>query len=152
MREDQLFSQLKMWRRWTVEYLRTIPEDIADKIPHGHNNSIRWNTGHILVGWDHTMFPAVSMERQMPESYHLMFPRGSKPESWTEQPPSMEELIRQLEEQPIHIEKACTGRLDEPLEKPFLDMKTVGDMILFHMNHESLHMGTIKSMKQILST
>lgn len=150
MKEEQLFEQMKMWRNWTVEFLRTIPEEVVDAIPHGHNNNIRWNVGHILVGWDHSMFLSVNEERRLPLSYHLMFPRGSKPEDWAEQPPSMDELITLLEEQPHLIEKACKSHLDKPLKAPLLSMKTVGDMLVFHMNHESLHMGTIRSMKQIL--
>ncbi|MGM0751675.1 MAG: DinB family protein [Bacillota bacterium] len=152
MKEDQLFNQMKLWRSWTVDFLRTIPEEIADQVPHGHNNSIRWNAGHILVGWDHTMFPAVDQERQMPQSYHKMFPRESKPQEWTEQPPSMNKLIMELEAQPLLIEQACKGHLEKPLKESFLGMNTVGDMVVFHMNHESLHMGIIKSMKQALAS
>jgi hypothetical protein len=48
LREEQLFVQMKLWRKWTVEYLRTIPEEVANQIPHGHNNNIRWNAGHIF--------------------------------------------------------------------------------------------------------
>lgn len=79
-----------------------------------------------------------------------MFPSGSKPENWDIQPPSMAQIIRQLEEQPIHIERTCRGKLNEPLLETFLGMKTLGDMVVFHMNHENLHMGIIKSMKQML--
>lgn len=150
MREEQLFEQMKMWRNWTVEFLRIIPDEVVDQIPAGHNNSIRWNAGHILVGWDNTMFPAVDKERQMPLPYHLMFPEGSKPENWTEQPPSMAMLIKHLEEQPIFIEEACKGHLDKPLKESLLGMRTLGDMAIFHMNHENLHMGIVKSMKQTL--
>ena len=150
MSEEQLFEQMKLWRKWTIDFLKTIPDEIVDQIPPGHNNSIRWNVGHILVGWDHTIFPAVNLERQMPLSYHLMFPRGSKPEDWTEQPPAMAQLMKQLEEQAIVIEKVCKGHLEQLLEESFLGMKTLGDMVVFHMNHENLHMGIIKSMKQML--
>ncbi|MCM3453398.1 DinB family protein [Heyndrickxia oleronia] len=150
MREEQLFEQMKLWRNWTVDYLRTIPAEIVDKIRHGHNNSIHWNAGHILVGWDNTMFPAVNEKRQMPLNYHLLFPSGSKPENWSDEQPSMVELIKQLDEQPIQIEQACKGHLDEPLKESFLGMKTLGDMVMFHMNHENLHMGIIKSMRQLL--
>lgn len=73
MNEEQLFKQMKMWRNWTVEFLRTIPENIVDQIPIGHKNTIRWNAGHLLVGWDHTVFPAVTQERHLPLSYHVMF-------------------------------------------------------------------------------
>ncbi|HEU5138699.1 MAG TPA: DinB family protein [Bacillales bacterium] len=152
MKEEQLFEQMKMWRGWTVELLKTVPHGIVDEIPNGFRNNIRWNAGHILAGWDHTMFPAVGMERQLPLSYHLMFPRGSKPADWTEEPPSMDELIQRLEEQPQQIEEACKGHLEDPLEEPFLHMTTLGEMFVFHMAHENLHVGTINSMKKTLET
>ena len=150
MNEEKLFAQMKIWRHWTVEFLRTIPEEVVDQIPHGHQNNIRWNAGHILVGWDHTMFPAVHEKRQLPLSYHLMFPSGSKPENWDEQAPSMAQIVKLLEQQPNHIERACKGYLNEPLKNSFLGMTTLGEMVVFHMNHENLHMGIIKSMKQML--
>lgn len=150
MSEDQLFAQMKLWRNWTVEFLRIIPAQVVDQVPFGHNNSIRWNAGHILVGWDNTMFPAVNEERQMPLSYHLMFPSGSKPDDWIEQPPSMNRLIKELEEQAVQIERLCKGHLNEPLKESFLGMTTLGEMVVFHLNHESLHMGIIKSMKHML--
>lgn len=150
MTEEKLFEQMKMWRGWTVQVLKTIPEDIIDEVPDGFNNNIRWNAGHILVGWDHTMFPAVGKERQMPLSYHLMFPRGSKPDDWTEKPPSLDEIIQRLETQPNEIIEASKGRLDDKLEEPFLHITNLGEMVVFHMNHETLHAGTIKSMYRIL--
>ncbi|KGP71582.1 DinB family protein [Pontibacillus yanchengensis] len=150
MREEQLFEHMKLWRNWTVSFLLEIPEGIIDRIPNGHNNNIRWNTGHILVGWDQAIFPELNEERQLPLTFHKMFPNGSNPEIWTEQPPSMDDLIKIMEIQPNLLEKACKGHLDKPLKESFLGMTTLGDVIVFHMNHENLHMGLIKSMKQIL--
>lgn len=150
MSDEQLLKQMNMWRNWTVEFLRTIPEEVIDQIPSGHNNTIRWNVGHILVGWDHTIFTVLKKERQLPLSYHLMFPSESRPEDWKEQPPTMKQLIMDLEEQAITINQVCKGHLSEPLKTPFLGMATLGEMVVFHMNHESLHMGIIKSMRQIL--
>lgn len=86
----------------------------------------------------------------MPLSYHFLFPSGSEPEHWVEQPPSMDEIIKRLEEQPILIEQTCKGHLDAPLKESFLGMGTLGEMLIFHINHENLHMGIIKSMKQVL--
>ncbi|WP_430787452.1 DinB family protein [Virgibacillus flavescens] len=150
MKEEQIFEQMKMWRSWTVEMLKTIPEEVADKIPHGHTNNIRWNAGHILVSWDYTMLPAVNKDIQTPSSYNKMFARGTKPQDWTEQSPTMEEIIKQLEEQPNHTVQACKGHLNDPLKESFLAMETLGDMAVFHMNHENLHVGIINSMKKFL--
>jgi hypothetical protein len=43
MKENQLFAQMKLWRSWTNEFLRFVPEEIADQIPPDHNNGIRRN-------------------------------------------------------------------------------------------------------------
>lgn len=150
MNETQIFIQAKLWRNWTIDYLKSVPTENLDRIPSGHNNTIRWNVGHILVGWDHSIFTILAKDRQLPDSYHTLFPRGSYPDSNIEKLPHINELIKLLETQVSAIEEACSGKLDHKLDNPFLGMTTLGEMVLFHINHESLHMGVIKSMNQIL--
>ncbi|MFD2445727.1 hypothetical protein ACFSO7_17355 [Bacillus sp. CGMCC 1.16607] len=71
------------------------------------------------------MFPAINVNRQMPISYHLMIPSGSKPKNWTEQQPSMDKLIKPLENQAILIEQAFKGHLHEPLKESFLRYENI---------------------------
>ncbi|WP_408009753.1 DinB family protein [Pseudalkalibacillus sp. A8] len=148
MNEEQVFEQFRMWRSWTVRSVEGLTDEILDYIPEHHRNNIRWNMGHILVGWDHTVFATLEMERRMPLQYHLMFPRESSPADWKEHPPSFEELLQNLKEQPDEIIEVSRGKLEEPLKRGFLHMKTLGEMFLFHMNHEALHMGTINMLKR----
>lgn len=150
MDEKQLFAQVRLWRKWTVDYLKTIPNEIANEIPAGYNNNILWNAGHILVGWDNTVYPVIGEARRLDSSYHLMFPSGSSPKEWAGNPPSLNEIVELLESQISNMEVACKGKVQTPLKQPFLGMETLEEMILFHMNHENFHMGIVKGMRQTL--
>ncbi|MGP4081241.1 DinB family protein [Pseudalkalibacillus sp. R45] len=148
MNEEQIFEQFRMWRSWTVGSVEGLTEELIDHIPEHHRNNIRWNIGHILAGWDHTVSQTLDIERMLPQQYHVMFPRESSPVDWNEQPPSYEELLKRLKEQPDQMIEVCRGKLDQPLKGEFFHMKTLGEMFLFHMNHEALHMSTINIIKR----
>ncbi len=85
-----------MWRSWTVNSVEGLTEEVLGYIPEHHRNNIRWNMGHILVGWDHAVFSTLGMERRMPLQYHLMFPRESSPAGWKGQPPPYDEMLLHL--------------------------------------------------------
>jgi hypothetical protein len=119
-------------------------------VPSGFSNSIRWNLGHILVGWDHGIFSNLNQERKIPLKYHIMFPNGSKPSDWKEEPLSFEAILENLNIQQEQIINASRGKLDKSLAKPFLHMTTLGEMFLFYISHESLHLGYINTIKRLL--
>lgn len=125
-------------------------EELIDVIPTGFLNNIRWNIGHILVGWDHAIFTNLKQERLLPHQYHSMFPTGSIPSHWREAPPSLIELRKSLIYQQDDIINATRGRLEERLVEPFLHMNTIGEIILFQLAHEALHAGVITSIRRCL--
>lgn len=150
MQEEQIFQQFKLWRKWAIDGLKQIPEHMVSIIPEGFSNNIHWNAGHILAGWDHGIFPHLDQERKLSVAFHTFFPRESSPNSWEGQPPSFQEIIAKFEEQTDMLIQACEGKLSTPLKEPFLHMTTVGELFLFLMNHESLHMGVVKGIHYAL--
>ena len=150
MNEEQVFEQFKMWRRWTIELVDSLDESLLDGIPKGFLNNIRWNIGHILVGWDHAVFTNLQKDRQLPFQFHSMFPSGSMPSLWVETPPSLIELRNSLFNQQDDVIGATRGRLEERLSEPFLHMNTIGEIILFQLIHEAFHAGVITSIRRCL--
>jgi len=150
MNEEQVFEQFRMWRRWTIELVDSLDETTLDRIPKGFSNNIRWNIGHILVGWDHCVFTNLQKDRQLPLQYHTMFPSDSMPSLWVDTPPSLFELRNSLLKQQEDLINASRGRLEDKLIEPFLHMNTIGEMILFQMTHEALHAGVITSIRRCL--
>ncbi|WP_261302917.1 DinB family protein [Paenibacillus andongensis] len=151
MNEKQIFNKFKKIRTETLNEVRDLPNNIIDLIPEGFSNNIRWNLGHILVGWDHGIFPNIKLERRESLHYHTIFPKGTVPkECWGDEP-VFKEIVSNLENQLESIIENSKGKLEQPLIVPFIPrVKTIKNMFQFHIKHEEHHLECIRKIKQIL--
>ena len=152
MNDSQVLKQFAFWRYQTIQALDATTEEQADRLPEGFTNTIRWNLGHILVTADFALERFTEMEKLLPGNYTALFKAGTRPEEWIESPPSLAEIKQYLLEQNNHI-KDLEGKLRDPLQQEFsigsyLNLKTIDELLLFLMNHENLHLGTISGLKR----
>ncbi|PKR77108.1 hypothetical protein CEY16_10195 [Halalkalibacillus sediminis] len=150
MNEKAVTNQWNIWREYVIELVEEVPEHKIDVIPEGFNNNIRWNMGHLLVGWDDVVTKTLEQQRRLPEEYHLMFGDGSSPSDWKETPPSYKELVSHLKDQPKEFSLLIEGNLNAPLKHSFFQMNSLGEMCQFLTAHESLHLGTMNSIRKII--
>jgi uncharacterized damage-inducible protein DinB len=133
-----------------LKFLEETSEEVADQMPQGFNNTIRWNAGHILIVSD-VFFGLESL----PANYKELFWPGTKPSDWTGEVPTLETLTSQLREQTAQLKEAFSNRLEEKLEKPLnfpnnLNIETVGALFSFTNSHESLHLGYMNALKRTI--
>ncbi|TBL76110.1 DinB family protein [Paenibacillus thalictri] len=150
MRESIEFRTFREVRTRTLALAESSPLEIVDIVPQGFNNSIRWNLGHILVAWDHGIFPKLGEEWRVPKSYHHTFPKGTRPSGWTTEPPAYSEILEKLRSQVDDIIVASTGKLDDPIAKPFLRIKRLRGMFHFHNREEQHHLDCMLRIKQAI--
>ncbi|KMJ58055.1 hypothetical protein AB685_14670 [Bacillus sp. LL01] len=154
--EEMLFKQMQFVRNRTIAALDATTERLADEMPGGVRNSIRWNLGHIFVSHDTVLYPFIGKEHQVPELYLELFGMGSSPLNWEAEAPSLQELREYLVAQPTRIQKDFAGKLEEPIRQPFklgnYELRTVGELLNFAIWHEGLHQGTINTIKRAVGT
>jgi hypothetical protein len=155
MNEEMLFQQMRFIRNRTMAMLDATSEDLVQVIPTGFKNNVLWNFAHIYVTQDLVMYSFLNEKHQIPAHYMDLFVRGSSPEKWTVEPPSLAEVRTLLDEQPQRIIETFSGRLEEKGEKPFTlgpttSFTTLGEIIGFTNFHEGLHQGTINGLKRAL--
>lgn len=143
-------KEFRKLRDETVTFAESVDADKLDLIPEGFNNSIRWNLGHLLAGWDHGIFPKLGDSWRIPTHYHHMFPRGTSPRDWREAPPSLKEIIKLLKEQKEQITDELPSHLDYPIAEPFLHMKIMADMLEFHLEEEQRHLKAMYAIAEAL--
>jgi hypothetical protein len=143
-KEPSLIVKFRRLRQETLEFAKSVPNERIDNVPEGFNNSIRWNLGHILVAWDHAVFPNLNEARRIPKHYHSMFPKGSSPAAWLTSPPDYQEIIDFLSAQLDEIAEASRDKLDQPLAKPFLRIKSLRGMYNFMLREEAHHLNWMK--------
>lgn len=152
MREAALLSMAEKVRSRTLEALRSVPEEQAGVIPagSGFRNNLRWQAGHILYTQEVLTRKFAGIPIEFGDDWKRWFGRGSSPADWTTEPPSYAGLLERLASQPARIRESLAGRLDERLDRPFLDNETVGEVFLFSLYHEGIHTGHIAALRKLV--
>ena len=154
--EQTIIRHMETVRGITEQTMKGIPEEVLDIIPHGFNNTIRWNFGHIAFVQEKLVFGILGEEMSTPKEYEQLFGAGTKPAEWIETPPSFTEIAKILTEQKTRIKDFLQGRLHENLPTPFtnrggITFYTVGEAFLYSFYHEALHIETINRLYRTIS-
>ena len=149
-----VFKQLEFVRHQTIKAVGAISEKNLDIIPDGFNNNVRWNLGQIphLVQ-EKFAFHFAGEPMQLPNNFERLFAKGTHPADWTEEPPTLEVLLRLLTKQPKRIQESLLNRLDEQVKAPYttgsgLTLSTIGEFVTFTLYHEGMHFDTIKLLQR----
>ncbi len=153
MNDEMIFQQVRFVRNRTLEALDATTEAMADKMPEGFNNSIRWNLGHIFVTQERLIHGFLQEEPQLPPHYAEWFNANTSPETWDREAPTLNEIREHLAQQPERLEEKFKGRLSVEGPQPFqlgveLTFTTLAEVVSFSNFHEGLHQGTITSLKR----
>lgn len=145
---EKLLKQFEIIRAISTKSIESITEEMADEMPLGYKNTIRWNLGHILAVTDAFLFNFDEIPMYLSEEYFGMFKSGSKPADWQTQPPSLDELSFMFKGQMEHIKKHLEQRsLDEKTVNTFNlygnPQETLGEVLNFCLYHEGFHLGYI---------
>ncbi|WP_243292875.1 DinB family protein [Bacillus sp. FJAT-47783] len=150
---NTLLNHYRFVRTNTLSILKDVTEEASDLIPEGHNNSIRWNAGHILVS--EALFFGAILDNPKSQQYVNLFKPGTNPREYESMPPSLEEINDLLQSQQSQLEKMIETRANEPLPKAVqigpVELKTIKDVVHFSIYHEGVHQGTMKALINSIS-
>ncbi|WP_368503012.1 DinB family protein [Alkalihalophilus sp. As8PL] len=147
--ETEIFRQWNTWRTFTLKTLQRVEESQVDKIPERFNNNIRWNAGHIVVIHDRLTAQMLGEAPSYPEGYDTYFDKGTSPDDWDDQVPSLNEIMAELEGQVEKLRGSIQGRLGEEPKGNVFNMPTIGDLAMFAVGHEAMHLSTIQSLMRM---
>ncbi|WP_335871632.1 DinB family protein [Bacillus sp. 2205SS5-2] len=148
MSDNKLLKQLEVIRAISTKSIESISEEVADEMPEGYKNTIRWHLGHIVAVTDAFLFNFAEIPMYLSEEQFEMFKSGSKPADWHTEPPTLDEISEMFNGQIDHIKKHLENRsMDEKTPKTFNlygnPQETLGEVLNFCLYHEGFHLGYI---------
>lgn len=155
--EHFLFNQMAFVRNQTLNLLEGITEEMADRIPEGFRNTIRWNLGHIYVVTERLAFQYLGFPQQLPEGFKEQFEYGTSPLNATSNHvPTLLELESLLKAQQVRIRETLPDHLEKKIIPPYttsagMTLETPEQFLSFNLYHEGMHLSVIKLYKALLS-
>ncbi|WP_199621973.1 DinB family protein [Paenibacillus alkalitolerans] len=155
--EHFLFKQLAFVRSQTLKLMDGVTEELAERIPDGFRNNIRWNLGHIYVVLERFAFQYIGLPQHLPEGFKERFEYGTSPLNTPDSVlvPTLQELETLLKEQHQRIHEALANRLQEKVT-PYttsagITLDTPEQFLSLNLYHEGMHLSVIKLYKSLLS-
>ncbi|MGJ7911094.1 DinB family protein [Neobacillus sp. LXY-1] len=156
MTKDIVLRQVEVVRVITIQKLEYITEDVADIMPKGFNNTIRWNVGHILIVQDQLASNFAGLTQQLSQEFVTLFGNRTKPSEWQVEPPTLQTLTYELKKQTAYIKESLGNRLQEKSKKTYVRlgfrMETIGEILTFSLHHEGMHTGVIYAIQRAIES
>jgi uncharacterized damage-inducible protein DinB len=149
-----IINTAKTVRQMVIRQIESIPEEAFDVQPKPFNNTIRWNTGHIITALNGMLSLGITFNSNLPDTYAGLFKTGTKPSEWIIAPPSKAELVQILSQQLNSISEVNPGILEDSLQSPIqmgpLKFETVGELFNFAVVHETMHSTAISYLLKVI--
>jgi hypothetical protein len=150
--KEGLLAEFELIRSRTVNLLEGVSEEMADVIPEGFRNNLRWHFGHIYTVHEQLLMRNLKQPFQLPETFPKWFGNGTSPAEWVTAPPTLAELKNCLQEQANRTKQIFSSmELSEEFPEPIALGKSllftrVSDLFSFMFYHEGSHSGFLKAL------
>lgn len=147
-------DMFKYSRTSTLILLPKLDEAIWDVQPDNFPNTIRWNAGHIYAEAEGFLHDADNTYEIVRPDWMPLFLDGSRPNEWSKDVPTKDEIIDALIEQEKRIEQffdgKYTNRADHVRDVNGLMLETVDASLQFVTWHEGIHLGLLKALRLVI--
>jgi hypothetical protein len=150
----QTVAHLKVIRQNLLDAISELSPNEVKCIPEGFNNSILWNSCHMLVTQQVLVYRLSGNDSSIPQVFIERYRKGTKPM------PDVDatEDLSYLKANFLSAADQMVNDYEEGLFKVYQEyttsfgvtLKSVEDAILFNNLHESMHLGYVLSMKHLL--
>lgn len=149
---DFIFAVLENSRSIFKSLLERHTLDQLNTIPHGFNNNIIWNVGHIVVTQQVLMYKLSGLPVPISEVLIQKYQKGTKPE----QPVTSEEinelkslLFSTLEQSRLDYKKNVFKTfMPYTVQTTGNALRTLEEAMQFALFHEGLHLGVVKGLSK----
>jgi len=140
-------------RKNFIQLMDGLSLDDLNRIPHGFNNNIIWNFGHIIASQQKLCYTLGGVTPVLATEYILKYQKGTKPTTFVEQ-----DEVEFLKEQAFILIDKFVKDLDSGLFRNFtssrlhygVELNDIQDAILFFPHHDALHLGTATALKKVI--
>lgn len=143
-------------RKWRVVLLNSIKElslEKMNKIPHGFNNNIIWNVGHLVAAQQLICYTKAGLNPPIDEEVLAAYRTGTKPERFFDSDDedaikpllfnSLDLLEQDYQQRAFENYTPWTTRMG-------IDLNNIDEAIQYLQFHEGMHMGVIMSIKKLV--
>jgi hypothetical protein len=149
-----LIEAIRKQRIFIIDFVKDLSLEKLNKIPHGHNNNIIWNLGHLVAAQQSICYTKGGLTPSISDQSYASFKPGTRPERFYDNDEedelksllilSMDTMQRDYQQGVFKSFVPWTNRYGNTLSD-------IDSAIAYLQFHEGLHFGVITSMRKMVS-
>jgi hypothetical protein len=150
---ESIFKTWKTSRNLYLEYFEKYTLEQLNKIPHGFNNNLIWNIGHIIVAQQALIYKGSNLNGHISNELFERYKPGTKPTGLTTEIEAKELkalLILLIEKTEIDFYKGKFITYNERMTGTGFHLSSLMDAFEFNNYHEGLHLGFMMSIRKFV--
>lgn len=149
----QPIDNIRKIRQYVLGYIKDLSIEKLNKIPHGFNNNILWNVGHLIATQQSICYTKGNLSPAISPDIYQQYVPGSKPEVFFDSDEedevksllfsSLDRLQRDYDQRAFDAFIPWTNRYG-------FTITSIDDALAYMYFHEGLHLGVIMSLKKLV--
>ena len=148
-----LIDTIRKTRTYVLGLIKELSLEKLNKVPHGFNNNIIWNVGHLIAAQQSICYKKGGLPMGISEEFYNNFKPGSRPERFflsDEEDEVKKLLFSSLDMLEQDYQKNVFESFTPWTTRMGIDINNINDAIHYLHFHEGLHAGVIYSMKKMV--
>lgn len=147
-------ERIRKTRQYLLDQIRPLSTEQWNLVPHGFNNNIVWNIGHMIAVQQGICYVRAGIPTHIEEAFFNFYKPGTKPSQFVG--PEEIEMIKDLLFSTLLLlendvtENRFTGYQPWPTRYG-VEIKSIQEALAFLLYHEGLHGGIVTAMRHIVT-
>jgi hypothetical protein len=146
-------ENIRKTRESIISHVKELSLEKLNLIPHGFNNNILWNLGHLVAAQQNICYLRGGLQPSLSQTDFAVFMPGTKPDRFFE---SDEEdsvkalLLTSLDTLQRDYQNKVFANMTPYTTRYGIPVNNIDDAIAFMQFHEGLHSGVIMSIRKLV--
>jgi hypothetical protein len=146
-------ENIRKTREHIIDQVKELSLEKLNIIPHGFNNNILWNLGHLVASQQNICYLRGGLAPALPQSDFAAFMPGTKPDHFFES--DEEDRVKAMVLSSVYTlrrdyQHKVFANLQPYTTRYGISINNIDDAIAFLQYHEGLHSGVIMSMRKLV--
>jgi hypothetical protein len=148
-----VIHNLRKTRKHIIDVIKDLSLEKLNKIPHGFNNNIIWNVGHLVAAQQSICYIRPGLKPPIPVDAYRLYAPGTRPDRFLDSDEedeikkllftSIDALERDYQQNAFINFTPWTTRIG-------VELNNIDEALCYLHYHEGLHAGVIGSMKKLV--
>lgn len=150
---NRQIENIRRTRSYIIDLVKDLSLEKLNKVPHGFNNNIFWNLGHLVAAQESICYTKGALAAPIPEKEYAAFKPGTRPERFFDN--NEEDEIKSLMISSVDV---LQNDYQNGVFNGFVPwtnrygnrLNDIDEAIAYLQFHEGLHLGVITSLKRLV--